>query len=199
VDMADTPDAVPAIAVTAAFAKGTTRIRNIGHLREKECDRIDAMASQLKKMGIDTAQGEDWLTITGGSPKGAVINTFNDHRIAMAFAVAGLKVPGCRSKIRGVWANPFPGSGMCTMPCNLVLIGYRCCGKTTVGQHLAQLLSWKFIDTDQVIEARFNTRIDTLVADRGWAFFREAETRVLETVICQKKSGDRHGRRPGAG
>jgi shikimate kinase len=73
------------------------------------------------------------------------------------------------------------------MPCNPVLIGYRCCGKTAVGHHLAQQLSWDFIDTDQAIEARFNTRIDTLVADRGWAFFREAETRVLAKVICRKK------------
>jgi shikimate kinase len=73
------------------------------------------------------------------------------------------------------------------MPCNLVLIGYRCCGKTAVGQHLAQLMSREFIDTDQAIETRFQTRIDTLVADRGWAFFREAETRVLAQVICKKK------------
>jgi 3-phosphoshikimate 1-carboxyvinyltransferase len=109
VDMSDTPDAVPAIAVTAAFAKGTTRIRNIGHLREKECDRIDAMATQLTRMGIDTTQGDDWLTITGGSPKGAFINTFNDHRIAMAFAVAGLKVPGMQIENPDCVGKSFPG------------------------------------------------------------------------------------------
>ncbi len=94
VDMSDTPDAVPAIAVVAAFAKGTTRIENIGHLRIKECDRIDAICSQLSKMGISVSQGPDWMEIIGGSPKGARIETFNDHRIAMAFSVAGLKVDG---------------------------------------------------------------------------------------------------------
>lgn len=94
VDMADTPDAVPAIAVTAAFARGTTRIRNIGHLRIKECDRIDAVCSQLEKMGIRTAQGEDFMEITGGTPKGTKIETFNDHRIAMAFSIPGLMIPG---------------------------------------------------------------------------------------------------------
>lgn len=73
------------------------------------------------------------------------------------------------------------------MPCNLVLIGYRCCGKTAVGQHLAKYMSWEFIDTDQVIEDRSNARIDSLVAEKGWAFFREAETRALEQVICKKK------------
>ena len=96
VDMSDTPDAVPAVAVTAAFAKGTTRITNIGHLRVKECDRIDAVCSQLTKMGIKTVQGPNFMEITGGTPHGAVIETFNDHRIAMAFAVAGLRVDGMK-------------------------------------------------------------------------------------------------------
>lgn len=109
VDMSDTPDAVPAIAVAAAFAKGTTRIRNIRHLREKECDRIDAVTSQLEKMGIRTRQGEDWLTVTGGTPSGAFIHTFNDHRIAMAFAVAGLKVPDMQIENPGCVGKSFPG------------------------------------------------------------------------------------------
>jgi 3-phosphoshikimate 1-carboxyvinyltransferase len=109
VDMSDTPDAVPAIAVTAAFAKGTTRIRNIRHLREKECDRIDAVTSQLEKMGIRTEQGEDWLSVTGGTPAGTVIHTFNDHRIAMAFAVAGLKVPDMQIENPGCVGKSFPG------------------------------------------------------------------------------------------
>jgi 3-phosphoshikimate 1-carboxyvinyltransferase len=109
VDMSDTPDAVPAIAVVAAFAKGTTKITNIGHLREKECDRIHAVASQLGKMGIQVSRGEDWLEITGGSPTGAFINTFNDHRIAMAFAVAGLVVPGMQIENEACVAKSFPG------------------------------------------------------------------------------------------
>ena len=96
VDMSDTPDAVPAVAVTAAFAQGTTRITNIAHLRVKECDRIDAVCSQLTKMGIKAVQGQDFMEITGGTPHGAVIETFNDHRIAMAFAIAGLRVDGMK-------------------------------------------------------------------------------------------------------
>ena len=108
VDMSDTPDAVPAIAVTAAFAEGTTRIRNIGHLRVKECDRIDAVCSQLEKMGVRTRQGEDFMEITGGTPQGAVIETFNDHRIAMAFAVAGLVVPGMKIENPGCVEKSFP-------------------------------------------------------------------------------------------
>lgn len=109
VDMSDTPDAVPAIAVVAAFARGTTRISNIGHLRVKECDRIAAVSSQLIKMGIGVAQGEDWLEITGGTPKGAFIETFNDHRIAMAFSVAGLIVEGMEIENPACVEKSFPG------------------------------------------------------------------------------------------
>lgn len=92
IDMSDTPDAVPAIAVVASFAKGKTRIYNIRHLREKECDRIDAVSSQLQKMGITVKQGNDFMEISGGSHHAATIETFNDHRIAMAFSIPGLLI-----------------------------------------------------------------------------------------------------------
>ena len=108
VDMSDTPDAVPAIAVTAAFAKGTTRIRNIGHLRIKECDRIDAVCSQLTRMGIQVSQGTDSMEITGGNPHGARIDTFNDHRIAMAFSIAGLRVEGMEIENPACVEKSFP-------------------------------------------------------------------------------------------
>jgi len=108
VDMSDTPDAVPAIAVVASFAKGKTRIYNIKHLREKECDRIDAVSSQLMKMGIIVKQGEDFLEITGGNPKGARIETFNDHRIAMAFSIPGLIIPGMEIENETCVEKSFP-------------------------------------------------------------------------------------------
>jgi len=108
VDMSDTPDAVPAIAVVASFAKGKTRIYNIKHLRQKECDRIDAVSSQLIKMGIIVKQGEDFLEITGGNPKGARIETFNDHRIAMAFSIPGLIIPGMEIKNETCVEKSFP-------------------------------------------------------------------------------------------
>lgn len=94
VDMGDMPDMVPTLAVVAAFARGTTVIKNVAHLRAKECDRLAAVAYELSKMGIETKVGEDELRITGGSPRGAVVETYNDHRIAMSFAVAGLRAPG---------------------------------------------------------------------------------------------------------
>ncbi|MCG8567949.1 MAG: 3-phosphoshikimate 1-carboxyvinyltransferase [Desulfobacterales bacterium] len=108
VDMSDTPDAVPAIAVVAAFARGKTRMTHIAHLRAKECDRISVMAQGLRSMGIEVAEGDDFLEVTGGNPKGAMIHTFDDHRIAMAFAVAGLRVPGMEIENPDCVGKSFP-------------------------------------------------------------------------------------------
>ncbi|MHC4592031.1 MAG: 3-phosphoshikimate 1-carboxyvinyltransferase [Planctomycetota bacterium] len=91
-DMADTPDLVPPLAVTAAFAAGETRLTNIAHLRHKECDRLAVIASELGKMGVQASCDESALSIEGGSPHGARIDPHNDHRIAMSFAIAGLAV-----------------------------------------------------------------------------------------------------------
>lgn len=94
VDMGDMPDLVPTLAIVAAFAKGTTQIRNVGHLRVKESDRIGAVGNELEKMGIKTICRDDGIVIHGGMPHGAKIETYDDHRIAMSFALAGLNVPG---------------------------------------------------------------------------------------------------------
>jgi 3-phosphoshikimate 1-carboxyvinyltransferase len=93
VDMSEIPDMVPTLAVVAAFAKGTTRITNVAHLRVKECDRLGVVATELSKMGAKIIDTEAGLEITGGPLTGATIETYNDHRIAMSFAVAGLVVP----------------------------------------------------------------------------------------------------------
>jgi len=94
VDMADMPDIVPTLAVVAAFAKGTTLIKNVAHLKAKESDRLTAVVNELSKMDIKASCTDTGLSIKGGRPCGAVIDTYGDHRIAMSFALAGLKVPG---------------------------------------------------------------------------------------------------------
>jgi 3-phosphoshikimate 1-carboxyvinyltransferase len=108
VDMADMPDVVPTLAVTAAFARGTTIIHNVAHLRAKECDRLAAVTNELRKMGIDAHAGDNELRIVGGTPTGADIETYDDHRIAMSFAVAGLKTTGLRIADPGCVAKSFP-------------------------------------------------------------------------------------------
>lgn len=93
VNMSDTPDLVPTVAVIAAFAKGTTEITGIGHLKYKETDRLKAITTELKKIGIKTYFEDETLWIEGGTPGAAAIDTYNDHRIAMAFSVAKRAVP----------------------------------------------------------------------------------------------------------
>ena len=94
VDMADMPDMVPTLAVVAAFADGTTVIENVSHLKAKESDRLASTCAELKKMGIVAVAENDRLMVTGGLPRGASIETYDDHRIAMSFSMAGLVVPG---------------------------------------------------------------------------------------------------------
>jgi len=112
VDMADCPDVAPTVAVTAAFAAGKTVIRNIAHLRIKECDRLHVMASELAKIGVHTEEGRDFLVIHGRPDGrglgGALIDTHDDHRIAMCFAVAGLRVPGIKVANPACVAKSFP-------------------------------------------------------------------------------------------
>jgi 3-phosphoshikimate 1-carboxyvinyltransferase len=108
IDMNEVPDLVPTLAVTAAFAQGKTLIRNIGHLRLKESDRIHALAVELSKMGIRVKEEEDGLEIEGGNPYGAEIETYDDHRMAMSFAIAGLAVPGVKIKGERCVNKSFP-------------------------------------------------------------------------------------------
>jgi 3-phosphoshikimate 1-carboxyvinyltransferase len=108
IDMENMPDVVPTLAVVAAFAEGTTHISNIASLRIKECDRIAAVTTELRKMGITVVEEADAMTITGGQPRGAVIDTYDDHRIAMCFAIAGLRTEGVVIKEPGCVAKSFP-------------------------------------------------------------------------------------------
>ncbi len=108
VDMQDMPDMVPTLAVVAAFAAGTTRIRNVAHLRAKESDRLSAVVNELQKMGIAARCDDSTLTVTGSRPRGAQIETYDDHRIAMSFAVAGLKAPGTVICNEGCVKKSFP-------------------------------------------------------------------------------------------
>jgi 3-phosphoshikimate 1-carboxyvinyltransferase len=108
-DMADMPDQVPTLAVVAAFARGISVIKNVAHLRAKESDRLTATVTELKKMGIGAACTDNGLVVWGGMPRGSVIDTYNDHRIAMSFAIAGLNVPGVCIRGEDCVGKSFPG------------------------------------------------------------------------------------------
>jgi 3-phosphoshikimate 1-carboxyvinyltransferase len=93
----------------ALFAQGITRIRNVGHIRHKETDRIAALACELRKLGAAVDEHPDGLVIvppTAISP--ARIATYDDHRMAMSFALAGVKAPGVTILEPGCVAKTYP-------------------------------------------------------------------------------------------
>jgi len=94
IDMNKTPDALPAMAVTAAFADGTTSLVNVPQARSKETDRIKCMAEELRKMAVDVEELPDGLIIRPSRPKAARLDGRNDHRIVMALSLAGLNLEG---------------------------------------------------------------------------------------------------------
>ena len=93
-DMNKTPDALPAMAVTAAFAEGQTRLVNVPQARAKETDRISALACELKKMGASVEELPDGLIIRHSKPIPAELHGWGDHRIVMALSLAGLSLGG---------------------------------------------------------------------------------------------------------
>ncbi len=109
VDMNAISDTVMTLGVVALFAQGITRIRNVGHIRHKETDRISALAIELRKLGATVDDQPDGLVIvppTELTP--ARIRTYDDHRMAMSFAMAGVKAPGVTILDPGCVAKTYP-------------------------------------------------------------------------------------------
>ncbi|HTM54176.1 MAG TPA: 3-phosphoshikimate 1-carboxyvinyltransferase [Pirellulales bacterium] len=94
VDMNAISDTVQTLAAVALFAEGPTTIRGVAHIRHKETDRIAALACELRKLGARVDEHHDGLTIVPGKLRSAVIQTYDDHRMAMSAALVGLRVPG---------------------------------------------------------------------------------------------------------
>ncbi len=112
VDMNAISDTVMTLGVVALFADGVTRIRNVGHIRHKETDRIAAVATELRKLGANVDEREDGLIINPPPREkltGAGIATYNDHRMAMSFAIAGLLIPGVVILDPGCVVKTYPG------------------------------------------------------------------------------------------
>jgi len=108
VDMNGISDTVQTLAVVALFADGRTRIRNVAHIRHKETDRIGDLARELRKLGAAVNEFDDGLEIVPSAMHGAEIDTYNDHRMAMSFAVAGLRQEGVIVRDPGCTAKTYP-------------------------------------------------------------------------------------------
>ncbi len=108
VDFKDISDTAQTLAVVAPFATSPTTIRGIGFIRGKETDRIAAVVAELRRCGIDAEELEDGIRIHPGEPKAATIRTYHDHRMAMSFAVLGLRASGITVADPGCVAKTFP-------------------------------------------------------------------------------------------
>ncbi len=191
-DMADCPDQIQTMAVLAAFSKGVTKISGISSLRIKETDRIFALTQELKKMGIKTSSTETTLTIYGGDPKSASIETYGDHRMAMAFAIAGAKLSGMKIVNPDVVNKTFPefweklsSIGIKTNIVNsknIILIGMRGSGKTTMAKILAKKLNKQYLELDEMLVKKMNMSITQIVKKYGWDFFRDQESEIVKQV-----------------
>ncbi|MFD7130471.1 3-phosphoshikimate 1-carboxyvinyltransferase [Streptomyces sp. NPDC059894] len=110
VAMRDISDTMPTLAAIAPFASGPVRIEDVANTRVKECDRLDACAENLRRLGVAVTTGPDWIEIQPGPvAPGTEITSYGDHRIVMSFAVTGLRAPGISFDDPGCVRKTFPG------------------------------------------------------------------------------------------
>lgn len=109
VDMNGISDTAQTLAAVAPFAAGPTRIRNVAHMRHKETDRVAALVTELRRLGLRADEHDDGLTIHPGPMRPAVIHTYDDHRMAMSFAILGLRQPGVSIADPGCTSKTYPG------------------------------------------------------------------------------------------
>jgi len=107
-DLNDMPDVVLTLAAVCLFAGGTSTILNVGNLRIKETDRLDALSTELARLGAKVVVGEDYLEITPGPHKAARMETYDDHRMAMAMSLVGLGRPGVVIKDPACVSKTYP-------------------------------------------------------------------------------------------
>lgn len=107
-DMNDISDTVMTLAAVALFAQGPTTVRNVGHIRHKETDRLAALATELRRLGAGVEERLDGLTIFPRPLQGSTVQTYNDHRMAMSLALVGLRIEGMVISAPGCVAKTYP-------------------------------------------------------------------------------------------
>lgn len=216
IDMESMTDAFLTASVLAAAADGDTAITGIANQRVKECNRIEAMMTQLGKFGVKTTELADGLIVHGAGHRGlqpavAPIETYDDHRVAMSFSVLASAAAeattildkACTGKTWPDWwdclARTFGITlrGVCGqmgLPAStparrsIVLIGMRGAGKSTVGEAMAAHLAFELCDLDRAIEVDAGQTVSDIVRSEGWTGFRERELAALRTALGSAQS-----------
>jgi pentafunctional AROM polypeptide len=214
VDLDSMTDSFMTLAAVAVFASGVTSIINIANQRVKECNRIEAMITELTKCGVTVRELPSGIEIVGTNGtdvklQSACIECYDDHRIAMSFAVVGCVVPRititdkacvgktypefwdhCRRELSlstvHIQATHDAGSRSSsnayrTILQSMVIIGMRGAGKTYFGRSAAQSLGIQFFDLDHELEREI-ADIKQFVAEHGWPEFRRRELAVFRRV-----------------
>jgi 3-phosphoshikimate 1-carboxyvinyltransferase len=109
IDLSAIPDTALTLAAVAVFASTPTRVRGVGFIRGHETDRLAAVVTELRRMGLEAAETSDGFTVQPGDPRPTTIQTYDDHRMAMSFALVGLRAPGIRIADPSVTAKTYPG------------------------------------------------------------------------------------------
>ena len=167
------PDAAMTLASVALFAEGPTTLRNIASWRVKETDRIAAMATELRKLGARVDVGEDFIRVSpplaGRALQPAVIDTYDDHRIAMCFSVAALGTPlriNDPQTVAKTFPDYFARFAEVTQAVPVIAIdGTSASGKGTIASRVAEALGWHYLDSGALY------RLTALAAARagvGW-------------------------------
>lgn len=197
IDMVNCPDSILTLSVLSAFAKGKTKISGIQTLKYKETDRLKAVRTELKKMEIKTEVRKNTLIIYGGNPKPAVIKTYNDHRMAMSFAVAGSILRGMEIENPDVVNKTFPDfwkemqklgiKVKKTKPTKIVLVGFMGAGKSSVAPMLGRKLKKGVMEMDDLVKkiSKRDSVLEIFIKD-GEKKFRGIEQKVAKNLRDNK-------------
>jgi 3-phosphoshikimate 1-carboxyvinyltransferase len=187
------PDAAMTLAVMALYAQGTTTLRNIASWRVKETDRIAAMAIELRKLGATVEEGADYIKVTPPARpadwKAASIHTYDDHRVAMCFALAAfnpaqlpvrIEDPKCVAKtfpdyFEALFALVQPASGAVPVIC---VDGPTASGKGTLAVVLAQQLGYHFLDSGSLY------RLTALAALQQGLTLEAQDEQAIADLVC---------------
>lgn len=220
VDMEPMTDAFLTASVVAAIANSSqsTSITGIANQRVKECNRIEAMVTQLAKFGVLANELPDGIEIHGIDyrklkiPQGRGVGTYDDHRVAMSFSLlagmcsqpvliqerscTGKTWPGWWDVLHTKFNAKLTGHDVPSVPKtkrngrnSIVVIGMRASGKTTLSQWLASFLGFEFLDLDHLLEKKLGVDIRDFVKEKGWDEFRKEEALLAKECFSQYRQG----------
>lgn len=201
IDLNHMPDAAMTVAIMCCFVKGKSILKNIANLKVKETNRIKALVTELSKIGVDCRELDDGIEINGDPKKlhgDVLIETYNDHRMAMCAALLATKIPNiqilnpeCTSKTYPNFFEDLSSLGIeikrKNIP-NIYLTGMRGSGKSSIGKIIAKKLQFKFIDTDEEIEKQEKMTIPGIVKKKNWFYFRKKEKYVVRHFAKQNNT-----------